>query len=160
MEQQSTILPLPVFYIGKQATRQLITNYGPKHALLTQGLGKPDTRSVWYSKEHIAQLMEEIEHAGGDGLRIFLGAYGANHLDFVGQTCLVMSITRAQNITEGVTIHKNVVLEEESDFAERSNSSRDMDRKPLNYHSKKDRDFNHGSPCPPSCDGDGGFDYP
>lgn len=113
---------------------------------MSQALGKPDTLSVWYSKEHIIKLLEEIDHAGGDGLRVYFGMYENAH-QFAGQTCLLMNVTRAAEIN-GQPIHEKVILENEQDFASRSALERDFSFDP------SERDFNFGSPCPPICDGE------
>lgn len=161
MENQTTVMPLPFFFIGKDLASGRISNYvEQKHLLLSDALGKADTRSVWYSKEHIAALLDEIEHANGDGLRIFFGAYEPAHEQFSGQTCLVMVATREKQIGEDI-IHENVVLEDEPDFEERSSLTRNMPPWPgKNDLWGRKKNFNHGSPCPPLCDGSGGFDFP
>lgn len=137
--------PLPWFFIGKHLTDERINGYiNNKQPLLSQALGREDTRSVWYSREHILKLLEEIDHAGGDGLRIYFGMYEATHAEFPGQTCLLMAVTRSAQ-KDGKTVHERVSLEDESDFAQRSSLSRDLNQ-------PYGRDFNFGSPCPSLCD--------
>lgn len=145
MGLSTATMPLPSIFIGKALTTSRIANYGTKHALLSTEISKPDTKSVWYSKEQITELMAEIDHAEGDGVRLFFGSYEDNHAEFAHQTCLLLVVTRAH--TEGG--HENVALEDEPDYEARS----------ISFDEKK-RDFNHGSPCPPSCDGFEGFGYP
>lgn len=161
MKSLTKTMALPYFFVGKDLATERIGNYATKHTLLTQALGKQDTRSVWYAKEHIERLLEEIDHAEGDGLRIFLGAYESTHIDFSGQTCLIMAVTREKVMEDNSVIHENVVLEDEPDFSERSALPRIMPETPFDGGLfKRKKDFNHGSPCPPLCDGFTGFDFP
>lgn len=155
MGSPSATMPLPFFYVGKTLTTTRIANYGTKHAILTTQLGKPDTKSVWYSRDHISQLLDEIDHAEGDGVRFFFGAYEDEHEDFGGQTCLLMVVTK-EKIEGEIAGHENVALEDEPDFGDRSIRLRDSE---ANSGGRK-KDFNHGSPCPPLCDGFEGFGYP
>ena len=159
MESQTTIPPLPEFFIGKELTAERINNYAAqKHNLLTQALGRPDTRSVWYSKEHLSQLVAEIGYVDGDGLRIFFGTYEPSH-EYAGQTCLVMVITR-QDVISGVASHRNIVLADERPDRVIEAMSRAKDFNENGYEPGNPKDFNHGSPCPPLCDFNSGFEYP
>lgn len=160
MERYVTVKPLPFFYVGKQISKERTTRFkNQKHNLLSQALGKPDTKSIWYSKEHFTKLLEEIDFAGGDGIRIQFGMYEAGH-EFEGQTCLLFNTTR--EVVEGnLVTHVNVILENEPDYPDRSSLPREI----ISYPGGSIgiiRDFNLGSPCPPSCtekeeddDGDG-----
>lgn len=156
MERYVSTKPLPFFYVGQQLTNDRVTSYkNEKHNLLSNALGKPDTKSVWYSKDHFTKLVEEIEYAGGDGIRIQLGMYEAEH-EFAGQLCLLFNVTRENMIGE-IVGHTNVVLENELDFSERSSLPREIIVFPGDSPNGDDRDFNMGSPCPPRCDDpDGG----
>jgi hypothetical protein len=153
MKNENKLKPLPWFFIGREAASERVKNYEKqKHNLLTESLGKPDTKSIWYSKEHISSLLEEIEFVGGDGLRIYFGAYDSNHKSFAGQLCLVMIPTK--ELQEGKMIsHKNVSIEKESDFEERATLTRDFNPSDSMDDVAISRDFNYGSPCPPLCDG-------
>lgn len=132
--------PLPFFFIGKETTekrkRLFVEKKLPK---LVEALGKPDTQSIWYSRDHIAGLLEEIDHAKGDGLRLQFGSYEDGH-EFAGQLCLVMNVTRDR---------KNITLEDEPDYKERSKAEKSFDPDAK----VTPKDFNFGSPCPPKCDG-------
>ncbi len=148
--------PLPVFYVGKQVTKDRIKNFQDiKHPLLSQALGKQDTKCIWYAKEHFAKLLEEIEQVNGDGMRIHFGMYEEGH-QFEGQLCLLFTATREKTIGNDV-VHTNVFLENEPDFEDRSSLPRDFPGFPGDEPGNI-RDFNYGSPCPPLCDGGGGDD--
>lgn len=151
MQHHSTVKPLPFFYVGLQATTNRITRFqNQKHNLLSQALGKPDTKSIWYSKEHFVKLLEEIEFAGGDGIRIQFGMYEEGH-QFEGQLCLLFNTTREKQTGNTIT-HSNVVLEEESNYPERSSVAREIILFPGDGSLEDVKDFNLGLPCPPRCD--------
>jgi hypothetical protein len=147
MQKDFTPKPLPFFYVGQATTTDRVGNYTTqKHPLLSQAIGKPDTKNIWYSKEHLIKLLEEIEHAQGDGFRVHFGMYEAGH-EYEGQLCLQMNVTRAVSVEQN-TYHVNVILEEEADYPERSSLQRDV----IGDDNAGKRDFNYGSPCPPLCD--------
>lgn len=152
MKNVTTPKPLPFFYIGKDITVERINNYiTQKHPILSLAIGKPDTKSIWYPKEYIVKLLEEIELASGDGIRIHLGMYEASH-EFSGQICLLINSTRSEKTGAGVT-QNNVILENEENFQERACLPRGtviLPDGPSTDGYKKD--FNYGSPCPPRCD--------
>lgn len=148
MQQHVSVKPLPFFYVGQAITTNRINAFKTqKHPLLSQAVGKPDTCSVWYSKEHFVKLLEEIEFAQGDGIRISFGTYEEGH-PYAGQTCLLFNTTRPTVAGNTVT-HDNVVLENEPDFPERSAQERDIIFAP--DEDPTIRDFNLGVPCPPYC---------
>ncbi|SEO51039.1 hypothetical protein [Mucilaginibacter sp. OK283] len=144
--------PLPFFFISQELADQRTSAFlNEKNNLLSNAIGKPDTRSIWYSRDHIAGLLEEIDFAGGDGLRIFLGMYEATHPNFANQLCLIMNPTRAVQAGE-FTIHENVILENEPEFLTRSAMARGGEL-PLGENLfNPQKGFNLGSPCPPICD--------
>lgn len=144
-----TAKPLPPFFVGKAVTDARKAIFKEQKAPeLKAKLGREDTKSVWYSKEHIASLLDEITHANGDGLRIYFGAYEDTHL-YAGQTCLLMNCTQPR-VNNGVVTHTDVYLEDADDFAERSGLERGIrgDAEQV----RRPRDFNFGSPCPPRCE--------
>lgn len=153
--QTETARPLPLFYIGKQATDQRIAKYfNEKHGLLSAALGKPDTKSIWYSREHFARLLEEIDLAGGDGICIHFGVYEDTH-EYAGQLCLLFNSTRERIVGSSVT-HTSVILENEPDYPIRSALPRDVFTFPGDNPTEQDiRDFNFGHPCPPRCPEEG-----
>jgi hypothetical protein len=151
MQHHVTVKPLPFFYVGQKATAERITRFqNQKHNVLSQALGKPDTKSVWYSKEHFVKLLEEIEYAGGDGIRINFGMYEDGH-QYAGQLCLLFNVTREKTIGN-TTVHGNVVLEKEPNYTERSSQPKEIILFPGDDPTEDEKDFNLGLPCPPRCD--------
>jgi len=151
MQTANATIPLPFFYIGRSLTRERIDTYqSQKLSLLSGAIGKPDTKSIWYSREHVEKLLAEIDYAGGDGVRLYFGTYESGHV-FADQTCIVMNVTRELEVDDDI-MHVDVVLEKEPDFADRSSVPREVITFPGGINSIFKRDFNYGSPCPPRCD--------
>ena len=137
MLKQDNAKPLPNFYVGSKLTKERIARYkNNKHVLLSEKLGKPDTKSVWYTKEHITKLLEEMDHANANGLRIYFGEYGHEE-KYNGQLCLLMVMTKFE---EKTGLSGDITIEDAIDFTARSLDD-----------SGTVRDFNVGSPCPPIC---------
>jgi hypothetical protein len=157
MSTQTTPKPIPGFFVGKLVTEERINNYiNQKHGLLSDGIGKDDTQSIWYSRDHFAELLEEIDYANGDGVRIHFGMYEEGH-EFEGQLCLLFTSTKEVLDGEIVT-HQNVLLEDQEDWEDRSTAARGN---PNVANDGRKKDFNYGSPCPPRCPGfTGGIAYP
>jgi len=149
MLKQNGAPQMPEFFVGKAITSERITRFlQTKHPLLSNALGRPDTKSIWYSREHVAQWLSEIDKAGGDGMRIYFGAQGEQEA-YPGQLCLLMVLTVSNPQTGG---HTNITVEDATDFVDRSLSPEGEE--------VISRDFNTGSPCPPICDGDGDPTFP
>jgi len=147
MDNQDTPQPLPFFFVGKTVVTNRVADYQQnKLPLLTQAIGKPETQSIWYTKDHIAKLLDEINYAGGDGLRFYFGNYEPEHPTFAGQQCILMAVTR-EDARSGIIRHVDVYLEDEPYFDERSVLSREFSAD----DDEADRGFNFGSPCPPAC---------
>lgn len=147
MLQQNGATPLPEFFVGKTITNERITNFMEnKHGILSEALGKPETKAIWYSRDHVAKWLFELDKAGADGMRVYFGAYGENDT-YANQLCLQMVLTIANPSTGG---HNDITIEDATDFTDRSIEP--------GKTGSKDRDLNTGSPCPPICDG--GMDFP
>jgi hypothetical protein len=138
-----SVKPLPFFFVGKTVTNDRVKAFmRTKLPLLSEAIGKPDTQSIWYSKEHVQGWLDEMNHAGADGLRIYFGSYDSDHATLSNQLCLLMVMTALNTGTGG---HKDISIEDASDFANRSALARSF------TPDGTKRDFNVGSPCPPVC---------
>ena len=159
MLSQTTSRPLPAIFIGKDLIVKRIKRYlQNKHPLLSQDLSKDgtpreETRSIWYSREHVATWLEEMDHYQADGIRVYFGAYGDNEEGRPpGQLCLLMVPTRQG---DNNMIHNDIILEEEPDFAQRQQSGTQPRTRGLGDDllttKPRTREYNYGSPCPPVC---------
>ena len=147
--------PLPAIFIGKEKINQRVKLYQRiKHPLLSQelssgGIPREDTKSIWYSREHIEMLLSEINQMDADGIRVYFGAYEQGSGIADGQLCLLMVLTRPS--ADGFS-HRDIILEDEPGFEERvqmtqSRSTEDETGLPGGIP----REYNYGSPCPPIC---------
>lgn len=151
MSTQRFAKPLPAFFLDSAAANQRIQKFmDSKHLLLSDALERTDTKSIWYSFEHLQSLYKELIYLNADGLRIYFGAYSDDHPDYPGQLCLVMVPTRCDDECEtyGSESNADVIMEEDVDFPARpGRSGADDARKALNY----------GAPCPTICPTQAGF---
>ena len=136
MAEDKADKPVPSFFVGQEVAQKMINNYvDKKYQNACKHLGKEDTRSVWYTKDHIEKLLKEIDISNGSGLRFYFGAYGDDHKEFAGQTCLIVYPTRKKYV-ENKPVDIDIVVEKEDSFPNRIQEG-----------------FNFGRPCPPKCDG-------
>jgi hypothetical protein len=149
---------MPAIFIGKELMDNRISNYvTQKYPVLNQQLSgdgplREDTRSIWYTREHVESWLEEIRHLNADGMRIYFGAYGNNEEGRPpGQLCLLMVMTRSDGPG---TPHEDIVLENEPDFEARQQGARSRSLNGGNGildQTSLPKEYNYGAPCPPIC---------
>lgn len=161
--------PLPEIFVGKEVINQRVRNFlQSKHPILSQALseaGAPreETRSIWYSRDHIATWVDEMDLMEADGMRVYLGAYGEEEAPAPGQLCLLMVLTRAAS--DG-NVHADIILEDETGYDQRQQTARKRSMEngltqggltggDLFAGAGLPREYNYGSPCPPVCNGQG-----
>ena len=158
MLNQQTVRPLPAIFIGKELLDSRVAGYlADKHPVLSKQLSgdgpyREDTKSVWYTREHVESWLEEIRHLNADGMRVYFGAYGQNEEGRPpGQLCLLMVMTRADGSGR---LQKDIILEQESDFEARQQVaiSRALDPgSGILGQASIPKEYNYGAPCPPIC---------
>ncbi|MFN8288947.1 MAG: hypothetical protein U0U70_01700 [Chitinophagaceae bacterium] len=156
MSGNQTAIPLPEIFIGTEKVNQRITLYMQNKrpllngALSTGGTTREETKSIWYSKEHLETLLSEINLMQGDGIRIYFGAYESDNDIAPDQLCLLMMVTRP-GVTAGS--HADIIYENEPGFAERKEAT----TRSKAFHGNdsdtegRPKPFNYGAPCPPIC---------
>lgn len=132
---------------GKQVNSKhvdtVIRNYKQERWIHnSRRLGKEDSLSVWYSIEELEEFLQLAKEHGGDGVRLYFGAYdkeNAPKKGYEGRQTVVFVATRQKEAQNGSTNNKDIYIN-----TEKGNSI-------LAY--------NVGSLCPPFCRefGDGGF---
>jgi hypothetical protein len=145
--------PLPEIFVGKAVVTARVKNFlTVKYPKLNETLNGKDTRAVWYSREHLETILDEMRMLSADGLRVYFGAYEDTHKSAPGQVCLLLVPTRA-SANDG---HADVIIEDESGFAERVNlgeqSKGIFDNTNLpstETEEEQSKGFNYGHPCPP-----------
>ena len=157
MPLTTSAVPLPSIFVPKEMISDRVSRFlQDKHpALSTQltgnGPSRADTRSIWYTKEHVQTWLDEMNLMGADGMRVYFGAYGPENEDAEGQLCLLMVLTREDN-----GLHKDIILEDEDGFEDRQALGRSRSISTGNDDNKgkkKPKEYNFGSPCPPLCPG-------
>ncbi|RYY52635.1 MAG: hypothetical protein EOO09_20820 [Chitinophagaceae bacterium] len=75
-------------------------------------LGKEDSLSVWYSVEELEQFLAEAKSHGGDGVRMYFGAYSqvnAPNPLYAGRQTIVMVATSVKD-TDGMVVNKDLYI--------------------------------------------------
>jgi hypothetical protein len=141
--------PLHSGFVGKEKVNDRVKRYQfgdqdeyeGKYQMLSdkmelRGHFQGETKYVWYSKQYFEDLVTEINLYNGDGIRVYFGEYENENGVPAGQLCLLMVVTKPD--ANDTDIHRDVVIEDEPGFDQRSAVSRS-------------REFNIGAPCPPIC---------
>jgi hypothetical protein len=150
MEKITGTKLLPSIFVGKDIVRKRVSLYQEKkhpllsEALSTNGKKKEETKSIWYSKEHIETLLSEMNLVKADGLRFYLGAYDENDSIAPGQICLLVVPTRTSNDGK---LNKDIIIEDEYPERLALTNNRSFETE----EAAKPRGYNYGSPCPPIC---------
>lgn len=65
-------------YVDTNHVDTVIRNYKQERWVHnSERIGKEDSLSVWYSVEELEEFMEKIKMYGGDGVRLYFGAYSS-----------------------------------------------------------------------------------
>jgi hypothetical protein len=105
-------------------------------------LGKEDSLSVWYSLEELEEFLATSKAHGGDGIRLYFGAYDNDHApqpQYAGRQTVVLVATKEKETESGRT-NKDIYIPTENGTTILA--------------------YNAGRPCPPFCqlnDDDGGI---
>lgn len=155
MINQQQARPLPAIFIGKDMINARIERYlTQKHPVLSQQLSgdgpyRDDTKSIWYSREHVETWLDEMQHTNADGMRVYFGAYGDNEEGRpAGQLCLLVVLTRTGQYGN----QEDIILEDEPDFTVRQESATPKSFSGNELWLKaRPKEYNYGAPCPPVC---------
>jgi hypothetical protein len=101
-------------------------------------IGKEDSLSVWYSVEELEDFLARVREHGGDGIKLYFGAYGEDYTGnplYAGRQTVVFVATKAREAEQG-TVNKDLYINKEEGSTILA--------------------YNFGSLCPPYCStGDG-----
>lgn len=101
-------------------------------------IGKEDSLSVWYSVEELEDFLARVREHGGDGVKLYFGAYGEDYTGnplYAGRQTVVFVATKAREAEQG-TVNKDLYINKEEGSTILA--------------------YNFGSLCPPYCStGDG-----
>ncbi|MCX6316147.1 MAG: hypothetical protein NTW29_02575 [Bacteroidetes bacterium] len=126
--KKTGILPMPAYFIGRQLANQRIKKYlSEKYILLSdemKSMGRlsEETRSMWYTRDFLENLLTEMFYYNANGVRFYYGQFEDDDtLPTSGQLCLIPILTRLS--VDGVV--RDIILEDQPDFAERISMPRD-----------------------------------
>jgi hypothetical protein len=105
----------------------------------SEHIGKEDSLSVWYSVEDLEAFIEKIKTHGGDGVRMYFGAYPENFdkkPEYSSRQTIVMVATRSKDTDAGIA-NKDLYVNPGQILA-----------------------YNVGTICPPTCNNGGGTSKP
>lgn len=149
------IQPIPEYFVGRETVNRRVKKFmAGKRQLLTNdmnanGLSSEESKHVWYPKEYIEVLVDELQHYGGNGVRIYFGEYENDIMEAApGQLGLLLVLTREEDDGK---IH-DILFEEQEDYSLRIGNfkSKGIDLS-QSYVNGKPREFNAMLPCPPLC---------
>lgn len=78
----------------------------------SKNLGKEDSLSVWYSVEELEAFLATAKAQGGDGVRMYFGAYSKENAPqpmYAGRQTIVMVATKLKD-AEGMMVHKDLYV--------------------------------------------------
>lgn len=146
-----TILALPTTFIYKDAVNEMVKAYqNVKHPLLSQEIGKQETKSGWYSREQFEEMVQEMQYQNASGVRIYFGAYGSDHPEYANQLTVIFVPTE---FDENTNQHKDIILDDQGIFNERLAATTQIQKPgdPMNLDTI--------GLCPPTCLGQSAY-YP
>jgi hypothetical protein len=112
----------------------VISNYKKERwANNSKHIGKEDSLSVWYSVEELEEFLEKVKENGGDGIKMYFGAYDKEHAPqplYADRQTIVLVATKVKETATG-NVNKDLYI-----GSEKENSI-------LAY--------NAGALCPPLC---------
>ena len=79
----------------------------------SQRLGKEDSLSVWYSVEELEEYLQEVKEHGGDGIKIYFGAYSEDYKPepkYAGRQTVVLVATKQKETANG-TVNKDLYIQ-------------------------------------------------
>ena len=101
-------------------------------------IGKEDSLSVWYSIEELEAFLQKAKEHGGDGVKLYFGAYDENYSDnplYAARQTVVFVATKSREDISG-TVNKDLYINNDSEVSILA--------------------YKMGSLCPPYCSsGDG-----
>ena len=155
MQNNESVQPLPDIFIGGEIISTRVDKYlTDKYPILKAAQqnissGREETKSIWYTKDHIQTWLNEMDLMSADGMRVYFGSYSDESMA-PGQLCLLMVLTRPS--ANGLS-HEDIIYENEPGFMERQNAgvnSRSITENTFGS-GENPKQFNYGSPCPPIC---------
>ncbi len=126
--------------VNTEHVNRVIRNYKQERWVHnSKRLGKEDSLSVWYSVEELEEFLAKVKDHGGDGIKLYFGAYDTEHAPqplYEGRQTVVFVATKEKQSGKGL-INKDVYINEGKGTTILA--------------------YNSGKLCPPMCTNDDGF---
>ncbi len=96
----------------------VISNYKKERwAHNSKHIGKEDSLSVWYSVEELEDFLEKVKEYGGDGIKMYFGAYDQEHAPkplYADRQTIVLVATKTKETANG-EINKDLYISTEKE---------------------------------------------
>jgi hypothetical protein len=82
----------------------------------SQRLGKEDSLSAWYSVEELEEFLAKVKDHGGDGIKIYFGAYDHDYTEqplYAGRQTVVLVATKEKETAKG-SVNKDLYISSEN----------------------------------------------
>lgn len=101
-------------FVDNQHVDSLVSTYKKeKWAFNSERLGKADSMSNWYSIEELEEFIEKAKMHGGDGVRIYFGAYPSDFAEkpeYAGRQTVVFVATKSKETETRGLVHKDLYI--------------------------------------------------
>jgi hypothetical protein len=119
---------LEPYYIDKEIANQRIINYRHgAHPMLSSTIEmnsnrsyREETRSVWYSRKYLENMIDTMNHLNASGMRIYFGCYPDTAVEedaaesyLQRQISFLIVLTRQSSNTE---MHQNIIIERDENY--------------------------------------------
>lgn len=104
-------------FVNTDHVDSVIRNYKQERWVQnSRRLGKEDSLSVWYSVEELEEFLATVKLNGGDGVRMYFGAYDKEKAPlplYAGRQTIVMVATKLK-MTPGGETNKDIYIDNEN----------------------------------------------
>jgi hypothetical protein len=102
--------------VNTEHVNTIIRNYKQERWIHnSKRLGKEDSLSVWYSLEELEEFLAKAKDHGGDGIKLYFGAYDQEHAPqpmYTGRQTVVLVATKEKETVNG-TVNKDIYINTE-----------------------------------------------
>ena len=128
--------------VNTEHVNRVISNYKKERWVNnSKHIGKEDSLSVWYSVEELEEFLAKVKDHGGDGIKMYFGAYDKEHAPrelYKDRQTVVLVATKAKD-TENGEVNKDLYINNEKGNTILA--------------------YNVGNLCPPFCQTSNGDDF-
>jgi hypothetical protein len=100
-------------FVDTQHVNAVIKNYKKERWVHnSKRLGKEDSLSVWYSVEELEEFLMKAKEHGGDGIKIYFGAYDKDDAPkplYAGRQTVVLVATKQKETINGA-VNKDIYI--------------------------------------------------